>query len=87
VFLSYEARCASFERAVLKMREGPSVSPIMREEPNRLMRLSLRVMVVSDKEKKAEKDLSGMFNTDEHKRTIDDASKWIKRWYYISPSV
>jgi hypothetical protein len=38
----------------------------MKEEPNRLMRLSLRVLVVSDKEK-AGNDLSGTFNRDERK--------------------
>ena len=35
-----------------------------KEKPNPLMRLSLRVMVVSDKEK-AGSDLSGMFDRDE----------------------
>ena len=54
VLLCHKARCASIEHAVLKMREGPSVSPTMRKEPNHLMRLSLRVMVVSDKEKAGE---------------------------------
>ena len=44
---------------------------------NHLMLLRLRDVVVSDKEKAVMK-LSGGFREDERKRTVEEASKWIK---------
>jgi len=62
--LCHEARCESIEHAVLKDEGRPLGFAYQKEKSNHLMRLSLRVMVVSDKEK-AGRDLSGEFDRDE----------------------
>ena len=52
---------------------------VVLQEPvsNHLMLLRLKDVVVSDEEKAAKK-LSGVIREDERKRTVEEASKWVK---------
>jgi len=63
-FLCHEETSVSLFRAVSKMRVWPLGFAYQKEESNHLLRLLLRVMVVSELGK-GRLDLSGVYNRDE----------------------